>query len=410
MTRTYPAKRSLPWWHLGLQLLTLLSALLIIAFTIQFARNEWIAVQSLREFFNQQSDKVPSVISAKSLGSDSERQSAELQGRIADEARSPYLQAQIHNLLLVASDEPEDLWWKQQAKEQGERGDFVGWETNPEMLTRFLEEQKSLFAMIHRWCDDDTPAVFPPNYELGLVSRLLFLECAAAIRRSDAEQVPQSIRSLGHLTAKFDSHAITYRNDQFSQSIYCAAIHRALDKQLLPRSEWESIQGQLRKSLNDYEEYKLFQRNQHVATIKKDFDATVDLNSVWSHGLPSIQWRTLNFPLADSYRKDSDGLLPSFALTRRYAQSLILRLAALRFIEATENLPTQESDLDPYGATAIVWTDPIEENTWKYRRTDSGSGIISLSFPPRYSLGAEFWFPTTMVFEQKTQSVPNTEQ
>ena len=83
---------------------------------------------------------------------------------------------------------------------------------------------------------------------------------------------------------------------------------------------------------------------------------------------------------------------------------------ALRFIEATENLPTQESDLDPYGATAIVWTDPIEENTWKYRRTDSGSGIISLSFPPRYSLGAEFWFPTTMVFEQKTQSVPNTEQ
>ncbi|MBM3966591.1 MAG: hypothetical protein FJ308_16230, partial [Planctomycetes bacterium] len=155
MTRIYPAKRNLPWWHLGLQLATLLSTLAIIAFTIQFVKNEWYAVQSLREFFSQQTDKAPSVITSKSIGNSSERESAELQGRIADDARSPYLQAQIHNLLLVASDEPEDLWWKQQARERGEQGDFVGWETNPEMLTRFIAEQRSLLAMIHRWCDND---------------------------------------------------------------------------------------------------------------------------------------------------------------------------------------------------------------------------------------------------------------
>jgi len=409
MTRSSVAKRALPWWHLGLQLATLLSALAIVAITVRFARNEWLAVQSLREFFSQQPDKVSVGIPNKALGSNLSRDSGELQGRIADEARSPYLQAQIHNLLLVASDEPEDLWWKRQELERGERGEFVGWETNPEMLARFIEEQRQLLTSIHRWCDDNEPALFPSNQELGVISRLLYLECEDAIQRSDPERVLQSIHSLGRLSLKFERFTETFAIDQFAQSIYCVALHRVLDKQLLPRSEWELIQEQLRKSLYGFEKYHLFQQTQRVTAIKKDFDACVDLGSLWTHVLPSINWKRLHAKQTGSFKNEWDGFPGWFALPGRYAQSVILRLAVLRFIEATGKLPEQESELDPYGATAAVWTDLLEGNAWKYRRTDSGLGTISLSSAPSRVLGAEFRFPATMVFEPKTQPVPDSQ-
>jgi len=413
MTRSSLAKRSLPWWHVGLQMTTVLAAIAIAAISIQFARNEWLAVQSLRAFFSQQTDNVSMGIPSKPLGSSPNRESAELQGRIADEARSPYLQAQIHNLLLVASDEPEDLWWKQQAKEQqakerAERGDFVGWETNPEMLTRLIEDQSELLASVHLWCDDDEQALFPPNQELGVIARLLYLECEDAIQRSDPERVLQSIHSLGRLSLKFERFAETFAIDQYSQSIYCVALHRVLDKQLLPRSEWELIQEQLRKSLYGFEQYHLFQQTRRVAAIKKDFDTCVDLRSLWTHALPSINWKRLHDKQTGSFRNEWDGFPGWFALPGRYAQSVILRLAALRFIEATGKLPERESDLDPYGATAAVWTDLLEGNAWKYRRTDSGSGTISLSTAPSSVLGAEFRFPATMVFEPTPQAAPDS--
>ncbi len=409
MTRSSIAKRALPWWHLGLQLTTVLAAIAIVAIAIQFARNEWLAVQSLRAFFSQQPDKISVGILSKALGSNRNRESAELQGRISDEARSPYLQAQIHNLLLVASDEPEDLWWKSQEIERGVRGEFVGWETNPEMLTRFIEEQRQLLTSIHRWCDDDEPALFPPNQELGVIARLLYLECEDAIQRSDPERVLQSVHSLGRLSRKFERFRETFAIDQFSQSIYCVALHRALDKQLLPLSEWELIQEQLRKSLYGFEQYELFQQAQRVAAIKKDFDACVDLGSLWTHALPSINWKRLHYKQTGSFRNEWDGFPGWFALPGRYAQSVILRLAALRFIEATGKLPEEANDLDPYGATAAVWTDLLEGNAWKYRRTDSGGGTISLSRAPSRVLGAEFRFPATMVFEPKTQPVPDSQ-
>jgi len=413
MTRSSVAKRSLPWWHLGLQLATLLSALAIVAITVRFARNEWLAVQSLREFFSQQPDKVSVGIPNKALGSNPSREAAELQGRIADESRSPYLQAQIHNLLLVASDEPDDLWWKQQAKERGERGDFVGWETNPEMLTRFVEEQRSLLTMIHRWCDNDDPAAFPPHYQLGLVSRLLYLECEDAIQRSDAEQVLQSMRSLGHLSAKFKNYTVLYRNDQFSQSIYCFAIHRALDAQLLPPSNWESIQDQLRGELIELETNQQFAKMEIIAASKKDFEQCVDLKSLWTQSLPSINWQRLKSLPVDWEGNRRNFFRDWLSLPMQYSQSVILRLAALRCIDTTGSLPEQASDLNYYGATAAVWAGPLEGKvwgyTWRYRRTDSGGGTISLSSTPSSVLGAEFRFPATMVFEPKTQPDPDSQ-
>jgi hypothetical protein len=418
MSYANPQRKSLPWIH-GWFWITLLAFGSMLFLALQFVWKEVAANAKLQSF--RAAPVVANVpeFEALDLASWLDQHASKKTTQdwldVLLMLRSPYIHSQIQTLLTLPSDELPDEKWRKEAFDRREQGALVGWMTQPDLLKKFIDENRGLIDRLHSLCEDEELVYLPvlangskttlPDLPGSPTYQLVFLACEQAIREQDSVAVGRCIQTLERLHTKF--HYPVYGIALWSTQTriwWYAAIHKALNAERFDRADRQSL---LKKLLNASDPLDEIKRTGLVSRWQKSVEQAEQVRrgeKPWQEtDLPSIRWNTWSEDKA-TYR-NAIGIDPKYfgwlAAWEDYRDSVVVRLAILEYIDRNQKTPERLSQLTSIGLTERDWTmqskQPYSPKStlleFSYAQTSNGQGatldlhrISGHSFPPEIPL------------------------
>jgi hypothetical protein len=424
MSYANPQRKSLPWIH-GWFWITLLAFGSMLFLALQFVWKEVAASAKLQSFraapVVANAPEFAALDLAAWLNQHASKKATQDWLDVHLILRSPYIHSQIQTLLTLPSDELPDEKWRKEAFDMREQGALVGWMTQPELLKKFIDENRGLIDRLYSLCEDEELVYLPllsngtrtllPDILDSSTYQLIFLACEQAIREQDSVAVGRCIQTLERLHTKF--HYPVYgiaRWSTLTNMWWYAAIHKALDAEYIDRADRQALLKRLLDASDPIEETL---RTGLVSRWQKSEEQAEQVwkgEKPWQQtDLPSVRWNAWSEDKA-TYRNAIWNDPTAFgwaAAWEDYRDSVVVRLAILEYVDRNQKTPESLSQLTSIGLTERDWTTQWKRPyttekgnvPFKYERSSNGqsAGLYlhrhdSLHFPPEIPLQSKVEF------------------
>ena len=266
----------------------------------------------------------------------------------------------------------------------------VAWKLYPELVRKFVSENEALINRIELLCKDDT-LVYLPVVDHGRKSLfgyfnencrdLLFFGLVQAIADRNEVRVANRLRAMDHLTHKFDYLGLGRAS--IAQELI-AGLHLALDANLLSQEVRNYWDGRVSESGSDELYNKVTRQSQRVMELERL------IVQVPGNVLPSL----LSGVLSDTVLRNTGNTRTDYwrGYQQRLRESIQTRLAILAFIDKTQRLPKDLSEVSEAGIPVAA-----DRNSIQYERIDEKHAKLTSNFGGPYE--DKYQIPTAVKLE-----------